>query len=188
MVDLDNVVSRIQTYVSLRNPTGRNVRSFMDWIRDHKPLTKEESRFLEHQDDFVALSDGQENGWLDGLVEDTLNWCLPDNLMRVSTSYLLLHSYSKPKLLSPLTYTTEMFHFVRAIQPHRRRPPPPLQQTPHRPGRASSSRHNHRCLVGRAISSAVLGRGPEFAENLSDSGIHAAFRGGIECLYEGQEA
>ena len=83
MLNLDNVVSRIQTYVSLRNPTGRNVRSFIDWIQDHKPLTKEESSFLEHKDDFVALSDGQENGWLDGLVEDTLNFCLPDNLMRV---------------------------------------------------------------------------------------------------------
>ncbi|KAL8791924.1 MAG: hypothetical protein Q9195_005500 [Heterodermia aff. obscurata] len=80
--EYDNVVSRIQTYVSLKNPSGRNVRSFIDWIQDHKPLTKEESSFLEHKDDFVALSDGQENGWLDGLVEDTLNFWLPDNLMR----------------------------------------------------------------------------------------------------------
>ena len=55
----------------------------MDWIQDHKPLTKEESTFLEHKDDYVALSDGQENGWLDGVVEDSLNWSLPSNIMRV---------------------------------------------------------------------------------------------------------
>ena len=55
----------------------------MDWIQDHKPLTSEESTFLEHKDDFVALSDGQENGWLDGVVEDSLNWCLPKNVMKV---------------------------------------------------------------------------------------------------------
>ena len=96
MLNLDNVVSRIQTYVSLRTPTGRNVRSFMDWIRDHKPLTKEESSFLEHKDDFVALSDGQENGWLDGLVEDTLNWCLPDNLMRVRHDTFLEPTAAQP--------------------------------------------------------------------------------------------
>ena len=99
-LNLDNVVSRIQTYVSLKNPTARNVRSFMDWIQDHKPLTKEESKFLEHKDDFVALSDGQENGWLDGLVEDTLNFCLPDNLMRVRYHIFLtyLRSPQPPQL------------------------------------------------------------------------------------------
>jgi len=83
MLVADEVVKRIQTYVTLRTPTGRNIKSFVDWIQDHKPLTKEEKSFLEHKDDFVALSDGQENGWLDGVVEDGLNWSLPSNLMRV---------------------------------------------------------------------------------------------------------
>ena len=67
----------------------------MSWIRDHKPLTQEESTFLEHKDDFIALSDGQENGWLDGLVEDSLNWCLPSNLMKVrhhSLRIMIIHA------------------------------------------------------------------------------------------------
>ena len=80
----DELVSRIQTYVSLKPPTLRNSQSFVDWIEDHKPLSQEESSFLAHKDDFVALSDGQECGWLDGVVEDTLNYCLPSNLMKVS--------------------------------------------------------------------------------------------------------
>ena len=78
----DNLIARIQTYAARKAPTSRNLRSFIDWITDHKPLTAEESTFLSHSDDFVALSDGQENGWLDGVVEDALNFCLPGNLMR----------------------------------------------------------------------------------------------------------
>ena len=79
----DELISRIQTYVSLKAPTSRNIKSLFAWIRAYKPLTIEERTFLEHQDDFVALSDEQECGWLDGLTEDTLNACLPANLMKV---------------------------------------------------------------------------------------------------------
>lgn len=79
----DNVINRIRTYVSLKTPSSRDTESFVKWTRDHKPLTKEECTFLEHKDDFVALADGQENGWLDGVVEDTMNWCLPSNLMKL---------------------------------------------------------------------------------------------------------
>ncbi|KAL6719062.1 hypothetical protein ACLMJK_003297 [Lecanora helva] len=81
--EYDDLVKRIQTYVALKAPTSRNVKSFIDWIQDYKPLTPGESRFLEHKDDFVALADNsQENGWLDGVVEDSLAWCLRGNLMR----------------------------------------------------------------------------------------------------------
>ena len=100
------MVSRIQTYVSLKNPTGRNVRSFMDWIQDHKPLSKEESKFLEHQDDFVALSDGQENGWLDGMVEDTLNFCLPKNIMRVCHHTFVRYTAAQPSNLPQKFFTS----------------------------------------------------------------------------------
>ena len=80
---LDGLVSRIQTYVSLKAPTSRNAKTFITWIKDHKPLSPEESTFIQHKDDFVALSDGQESGWLDGIVEDGLSWCLPVKLMKV---------------------------------------------------------------------------------------------------------
>lgn len=79
----DGLVSRIQTYVSLKAPTSRNAKTFITWIKDHKPLSPEESTFIQHKDDFVALSDGQESGWLDGIVEDGLSWCLPVKLMKV---------------------------------------------------------------------------------------------------------
>ena len=80
---LDELVSRIQTYVSLKAPNFRNTKSFMAWIQDHKPLVPSELTFRKHKDDFVALADGQECGWLDGAVEDSLDWCLPRKLVRV---------------------------------------------------------------------------------------------------------
>ena len=80
---LDILVSRIRTYVSLKKPSGRDLSSFINWVWDEKPLSREESRFLEHQDDFVALSDGQEVGWLDGFVEDSMMKCIPKGLMKV---------------------------------------------------------------------------------------------------------
>ena len=80
---LDDLVTRIRIYVSLKKPSGRDLSSFMSWVWDEKPLSREESRFLEHKDDFVALSDGQEVGWLDGFVEDTMSKCIPKRMMKV---------------------------------------------------------------------------------------------------------
>ena len=79
----DELVSRIKTYLSFKAPTSRNSKTFINWIEDHKPLSPEESAFIQRKDDFVALSDGQESGWLDGIVEDGLSWCLPLKLMKV---------------------------------------------------------------------------------------------------------
>ena len=86
----DGLVSRIKTYLSFRAPSSRNAKTFIDWIEDHKPLSIEESDFIKHKDDFVALSDGQESGWLDGIVEDGLGWCLPKKVMKVDPRLAVL--------------------------------------------------------------------------------------------------
>ena len=80
---LDTLVNRIRTYASLKKPSGRDLSSFVDWVWDEKPLSREESRFLEHKDDFVALADGQEGGWLDGFVEDAMTKCIPNRILKV---------------------------------------------------------------------------------------------------------
>ena len=84
-------MSRIQTYVSLKAPSRRNVTSFTDWFRNHKPLVQSESDFIKHPDDFVALSGEQESGWLDGIVEDTLTRILPLKIMGVRSYYTISH-------------------------------------------------------------------------------------------------
>ena len=75
-------------------PSTRNFRSFHDWIRDEAPFTPEETAFVNHSDDFVALSsNSREGGWLDGLVEDTLTWCLPNRLLKVRHSIQIPFSF-----------------------------------------------------------------------------------------------
>lgn len=104
----------MQTYVSLKAPTSRNVKSFLDWFQDHKPLSHEKSTFLEHADDFVAISDGHESGWLDGVVEDTLNICLPSNLMKVPS--LPLSSLPQPSLSLTTPFPQKQKFFTSPTQ------------------------------------------------------------------------
>ena len=73
----------MRAYLSLTAPTPRNLQSFVNWMQNEAPLTQEESDFLEHQDDFVSLTSGQEAGWLDGKIEDALKWCLPKHTREV---------------------------------------------------------------------------------------------------------
>lgn len=71
---IDNLVMRIKGSVSLSAVTDRNYSSFSHWILDKKPLSRGETEFLKHRDDFVALADGQEGGWFDGFLENILGY------------------------------------------------------------------------------------------------------------------
>ena len=82
----DDCVSNIRLYASMRTPCSRNWNSFAAWMKNIKPLTPEEREFMNHKDDFVALSDDPECGWLDGVVEDTLSGFLPKKLIDVCIS------------------------------------------------------------------------------------------------------
>ena len=70
-------------------PSSRNYNSFRTWIFDRKPLTREETNFVKHADDFVALADGAEDGYFDGMVEDVLGW-LPRSIVKVNYNFNLL--------------------------------------------------------------------------------------------------
>ena len=86
LFSIDELVNRIRTYASLDIPNSRvlrNVQSFQNWIQNNKPLVQSESWFLHQKHDLVCLSDGQEYGWLDGAIENTLAWALPRWLMMV---------------------------------------------------------------------------------------------------------
>ena len=54
-------------------------------MENEKPLMPQDREFMNHRDDFVALADGKETGWLDGVVEDTLFRLLPKTLHKVKT-------------------------------------------------------------------------------------------------------
>lgn len=61
-------------------PAARNMRSFLNWVSDEKPLFRKENRFLENGEDFIALADLREFSWLDRTIGRLLDWCLPRNV------------------------------------------------------------------------------------------------------------
>ena len=99
----DDIVRRIQLYVSLRAPSSRDWNSFAAWMANEKPLMPEERGFLQHRDDFVALADSKECGWLDGVVEDTLKRLIPSRLQQVLLTLSQLKT--SPNLLEPFILT-----------------------------------------------------------------------------------
>ena len=63
--------------------TMQDFKGYKDWIVNHKPLTVEETLFLYHTGDFVHLSGGNEDSWLDDALQNGLQKILPNVVMRV---------------------------------------------------------------------------------------------------------
>ena len=186
----DGLVSRIQTYLSLKAPTSRNARTFIDWIDDHKPLSPEESTFIQHKDDFVALSDGQESGWLDGIVEDGLSWCLPAKLMKVQCPFPMSIYLATCMAMSkvPDTRIPEIFYVRGAGQKIRRRSSSPVQQTPHRCSSTPCPCPYHCRLTSGTFRGFVLCHRTERVEDLSYNGVLTSFRYGTQRVHKGEAA
>lgn len=64
---------RFKTLASLKRTTSRDYQSLANWIHNEKPLSQEESEFVDAKEDFIALCEPQEGGWFDGLIEDMLS-------------------------------------------------------------------------------------------------------------------
>lgn len=176
----DGLVSRIKTYLSLKAPSSRNTKTFIDWIDDHKPLSPEESAFIQHKDDFVALSDGQESGWLDGIVEDGLSWCLPAKLMKVQHLLSPSTCFAARIVMSKASDTRllEVFYVRRAGQKDRRRSFAPVQQAPHRCSSTPCPCPYHCRFIDRTFRGSILCHRTERVEDLSYNGVFASFRYG----------
>lgn len=64
---------RCKSLASLQRTTSRDYQSLTNWIHNEKPLSQEESEFIDCKDDFIALCEQQEGSWFDGLIEDILS-------------------------------------------------------------------------------------------------------------------
>ncbi|KAI9881094.1 MAG: hypothetical protein M1830_008252 [Pleopsidium flavum] len=104
--EYDELVLRCQAFASLKKASTRNYNSFANWIHNKKPLSREESKFVKHNEDLIALADGQEGGWFDGFVEDILS-LVPCKLSRLlftsptqrrKTDDAYVHLYSKERI------------------------------------------------------------------------------------------
>lgn len=95
----------------MEKPSNRNFTSFRNWINNTEPLSRKETEFVKHCDDFVALDPGEEGGWIDGILEDCLS-CLPRHLAQVN-----IHSSCSTKAVkiffSPVRLTS--LHVVQKL-------------------------------------------------------------------------
>lgn len=71
--EYDELVLRCKTLASLKRTSSRDYQSLANWMHNEKPLSQEESEFVDCKEDFIALCEPQEGGWFDGLIEDTLS-------------------------------------------------------------------------------------------------------------------
>ena len=162
-----------------------------------------ESDFIRHPDDFVALSGEQESGWLDGIVEDTLTWILPDKLMGVSISlslslsHITVHDRLSPlpvaNILAMGIFNLTILHLddLHVLAPTANDGSfqfTLIQQAPDRCRGSPCPGPDHGGFAGGTVGRVVLCRGPECVEDLSDYDLYAVFRGSVECVYEGEEA
>lgn len=52
-------------------------------MRVKQPLFTSELAFLDHSSDFITLAEGQDRGWLDGIVESVVAWCASGSMLQV---------------------------------------------------------------------------------------------------------
>lgn len=71
--EYDELVMRCKDLASLRRTTSRDYNSLANWMYNEKPLSKEESEFIDSKEDFIALCEQEEGGWFDGMIEDLLS-------------------------------------------------------------------------------------------------------------------
>lgn len=66
---------------SLPQVTSRNFRSLKHYMSNGRPLCETEEKFMDYDQDFVALVDPKEGGWFDAVLED---WFIPYVPRRIS--------------------------------------------------------------------------------------------------------
>ena len=80
----DDAVMRARHMASLPKAEDRNYDSLANWMSNQAPLCGTEARFVEHQQDFVALLDPKEGGWFDAFIEDIILPLFPRRMTMVS--------------------------------------------------------------------------------------------------------
>jgi len=69
--------------LKIEPPAKRNRRSFINWVSDENPLYRNENKYLENGEDFIALADLPDFSWLDLAIGRLLDWGLPRNVCTI---------------------------------------------------------------------------------------------------------
>lgn len=91
---------------SHKSVTTRNCNSVSYWLRNSAALSGEESEFIHHKSDLIAVTDSEEGSWFDGFVEDVLSTVpcrftrllFTDPEQRNTTDDAYVHLYSKSRI------------------------------------------------------------------------------------------
>ena len=75
LVLTDKVVERIKAFEKMTLPPPQKFTPFAQHIVNTIPIDDVERSFLSEAVDLVTLADGEEQGWLDGIVDRALNRC-----------------------------------------------------------------------------------------------------------------
>lgn len=71
-------------FASLKSPTARDQRTFVEWMYRKKPLDYEDTDFMYREDDWAALDQEQEYGLLDSIIEALAGCSFPRNVSAIS--------------------------------------------------------------------------------------------------------
>jgi len=100
------VMQRMKFVSNCKTASARNYTSVSNWLHNKAPLSNEETEFIHHKADIIAIGDGEEQSWFDGFVEDTLSKvpCRFTRLLftspeqRSMTDDAYVHLYSKERI------------------------------------------------------------------------------------------
>jgi hypothetical protein len=104
--EYDELVERTRRLSTVPKPSARNFASLYNFIYNKSALVNSECGFMKHGEDFVALVESPEAGWLDELVERILNRVpcrLTDFIFKSTEQYdktddPLIHYYSHERI------------------------------------------------------------------------------------------
>lgn len=73
LAEYDELLLRMQQIHALKTPTKRNQNSLWNAVHYSESMTASETDWIRMRMDLAAIADDAEQGWLNGLVEDSLN-------------------------------------------------------------------------------------------------------------------
>ena len=88
---VDELLLRVKKIESMRRPSPRAQSTLFNLIHNTESLVADETEFIHYSPDLAALIPGDEHGWFNSFLEDTLN-LISRRLTKVPRSFLTVQS------------------------------------------------------------------------------------------------
>lgn len=85
-------MNNMRTFTQWKQADGDGeVKSFMNYVRKHEALEKDDFRIFRSTGDFLSLAEEKEQGYLDTLFTTLPTFCVPERVSRVFQSQTTIH-------------------------------------------------------------------------------------------------